>query len=97
MIKKCLFLLLGILIGTSVAIPYGKERFDRLYPKAARVVDIQGEEVYLQDGAGNVWRWQGQGRDDWEVGDVVAMIMTNNGTPDDIKDDIIVNIKYSGL
>lgn len=93
MIKKCLFLLLGILIGTSVAIPYGKERFDRLYPKAARVVDIQGEEVYLQDGAGNLWRWQG--KEDWEIGDGAAMIMTNNGTPDDIKDDIIMNIKYS--
>jgi hypothetical protein len=94
MIKKTLLVLLGLLIGSTLAIPYTKDRFDRLYPKAARVVDIQGEEVYLQDGAGNVWRWQGA--EDWQVGDGAAMIMSNNGTKD-IYDDIIVSIKYSSL
>lgn len=95
MIKKTLLVLLGLLIGTSVAIPYTKDRFGRLYPQAARVVDIQQDEIYLRDGAGNIWRWQGA--EDWEVGDGAAMIMSNNGTSKDVHDDIIIAIKYSGL
>lgn len=95
MIKKTLLVLLGLLIGSTLAIPYTKDRFDRLYPQAARVVDIQQDEIYLRDGAGNIWRWQGA--EDWEIGDGVAMILTNNGTPDNVKDDVIVNIKYSRI
>lgn len=94
MIKKTLLVLLGLLIGSTLAIPYTKDRFDRLYPQAARVVDIQQDEIYLRDGAGNIWRWQGA--EDWQIGDGAAMIMTNNGTKD-IHDDIIVSIKYSSL
>lgn len=94
MIKKTLLVLLGLLIGSTLAIPYTKDRFDRLYPQAARVVDIQQDEIYLRDGAGNIWRWQGA--EDWQVGDGAAMIMSNNGTKD-IYDDIIVSIKYSSL
>ena len=94
MIKKTLLVLLGLLIGSTLAIPYTKDRFDRLYPQAARVVDIQKDEIYLRDGAGNIWRWQGA--EDWQVGDGAAMIMSNNGTKD-IYDDIIVSIKYSSL
>lgn len=94
MIKKTLLVLLGLLIGSTLAIPYTKDRFGRLYPQAARVVDIQQDEIYLRDGAGNIWRWQGA--EDWQVGDGAAMIMSNNGTKD-IYDDIIVSIKYSSL
>lgn len=94
MIKKTLLVLLGLLIGSTLAIPYTKDRFDRLYPQAARVVDIQQDEIYLRDGAGNIWRWQGA--EDWQVGDGAAMIMSNNGTKD-IYDDIVVSIKYSSL
>lgn len=85
---------MGLLIGSTLAIPYTKDRFDRLYPQAARVVDIQKDEIYLRDGAGNIWRWQGA--EDWQIGDGAAMIMSNNGTKD-IYDDIIVSIKYSSL
>lgn len=35
--------------------------------------------------------------DDLMIGDIVAMIMDNNGTPDDIRDDIILDMRYTGF
>lgn len=67
------------------------------YPSAGRVVRIDYDEdvVTVVDGNGEAWEWRGV--EDYDIDDNVAMIMSNNGTPKDVHDDIIVGIKYSSL
>lgn len=33
---------------------------------------------------------------DWEVGDLCTMILDNQGTPNDVRDDVITSTRYSG-
>lgn len=35
--------------------------------------------------------------DDLAVCDIVAMTMDDNGTPDDVRDDVVMDIRYSGF
>lgn len=37
-----------------------------------------------------------EGVEDWALGDFVAVTMNDNGTPNDVTDDIIVNVTYAG-
>jgi hypothetical protein len=37
-----------------------------------------------------------EGAEDWAVGDFVAVTMNDNGTPDDVTDDIIINCTFAG-
>ena len=39
--------------------------------------------------------WEFESADDWKVNDLVACIMSNNGT-ENIYDDIVINVKYEG-
>ena len=66
------------------------------YPTCGIIVenDERTETVTVEDFNGN--HWQFNGVEDWLVGDIVSMIMSDNGTPDTIYDDQIVMVKYSG-
>lgn len=66
-----------------------------LYPKSGTViyVDKDGDVILIEDLAGH--RWLYGGAEDWLEGDMVSMIMNNNGT-EKIKDDEIVKIQYEG-
>lgn len=37
-----------------------------------------------------------EGSDDWAPGDIAALIMGDNGTPENIKDDTINAVRYAG-
>ena len=65
-----------------------------LYPRTAFVSELNYAEdvVTVTDCVG--YDWQFYGCEDWEVGDMVSMIMSDNGTPNNIKDDIIVDCRY---
>ena len=67
----------------------------RFYPLAAKVVDLDYRQdfVTMEDGAGNLWGFWGC--EDWERGDLAAMIMDSHGTGN-IDDDEIVTIRYAG-
>lgn len=64
------------------------------YPMAAQVYGMNQAEdaVIFVDGAGNEWKIQGI--EDWQLGDVAALIMDDNGTPEFIYDDAIIGIRY---
>lgn len=68
---------------------------ESLYPLATVVIEIDAEKdlVALEDNAGNLWAFEGV--EDWELGDVCACIIGDNGT-ENISDDHIVSAKYCG-
>lgn len=67
-----------------------------LYPRTAFISELDYEKdiVTVTDCVG--YDWQFYGCEDWEIGDMVSMIMSDNGTPNNIKDDIIVDCQYGG-
>lgn len=66
-----------------------------LYPMTAKVFQIDRERdvATVTNFAGESFEFRGV--EDFEIGDVVSLIMDDNGTPN-IRDDKIVDIKYSG-
>lgn len=72
-----------------------------LYPRAGFITGVTYAENELckytiQDAAGLTWSTI-ESWDDMSVGDGVSMIMYNNGTPENIYDDVIISAKYSGF
>ena len=67
-----------------------------LYPSYGKVVkvDRKKDTISIRDTYGNVWVWSGA--EDWHKGDGVALLMYDNGTPDKVKDDKIIKLRYVG-
>lgn len=78
------------LIFCSQSSASGKE-----YPQTFIVsaIDKDADIMYLETFSGMVYTWEGV--EDWQVKDVAAAIMNDNGTPA-IYDDEILDLKYSG-
>ena len=68
---------------------------NKTYPLTAKVTKVNKKKnvVTVQDYSGNKWKFRGC--EDYENGDVVSMLMDSNGTKN-IKDDIILQVRYSG-
>lgn len=64
------------------------------YAQVLEVVEIKDDLVYMVDWDGNEWIWEGA--EDWNIGDFAAATMNTNGT-EIIYDDIIVNLRYTGI
>lgn len=56
-------------------------------------VDKANDIVVCQDFNGNLWEFEGT--EDWLVGDICSMMMSDNGT-ETIYDDIIIDVRYDG-
>lgn len=65
------------------------------YANVAYVVEINGDTVTLEDGDG--MQWAIDGAEDFELGELYALLMHDNGTPDDLTDDVILSATYSGF
>lgn len=65
------------------------------YPTCGTVTEINREngKVVVKDFNGNLWAFEGS--EDWIEGDICAMIMSDEGTPE-IYDDVIVQVRYCG-
>lgn len=89
--KKIILLLLAIFLITAAS---GKADYS-VYPNGGLVIDLIPEDdiVVFEDGAGLVWSFYGIG--DYEVGDLVACVFWDAGTPN-IFDDEILDVRYIG-
>lgn len=102
MIKKTLFTLAAlatIATGSMRATAYTGENTaprPEIYPEAFVIdeIDKESDLVYIKTAAGMIYSFKGV--EDWMVGDIVAAIMSDNGTPRDIRDDIIISTRYAG-
>lgn len=67
-----------------------------IYPAAGTVIqtDRAAGLVTVQTACGHVWQFEGV--EDWNPGDGCALLMSNNGTPDSVTDDVIINARYTG-
>lgn len=81
----------GVIVAASlVAAPVHAAE----YPGLLKVTEVQPEYVTGIDGNGNAWEYDVDG-DDWEKGDLVAVIFEDNGT-EVIFDDDIIAARYVG-
>ena len=64
------------------------------YPRTffVEAIDPDTDTVLLYDMNG--WQWEWEGVEDWAVEDMAAAIMDDNGTPENIFDDIIITLHY---
>ena len=87
-------LVLLLLIANLFAVFCSGKTVSRTYPLAARVEAMKQAEdtVLFVDGAGNGWVISGI--DDWQLGDVAGLLMDDNGTPEYIMDDIVIDVRY---
>ena len=97
MFKKSLAVLLGIASAVSFAgaSHAGESAPKNLYAMTAVVADLDYEKntVTVENATGFTWCFSGT--EDWELGDVAALVMDDNGT-EIIFDDEIVSVRYSG-
>lgn len=83
---------IAILFSTACAVSAP----DGFYPRTATVIEFNymTDAVICKDCAGIVWIFYGI--EDWNIGDLVSMMLYDNGTPDSIYDDEIVMAYYGG-
>lgn len=66
------------------------------YPNAGVVVELDKEKDLVTISTGSGLLYEFYGMEDLCVGDIVAVIMDDNGTPDTVLDDKIIDSKYAG-
>lgn len=96
-IKNLIIGLAGLCVSSAILV-YGsvKEPVKATYPKTTvcLAVNHQTNTVTVADCNGT--NWQFTGCQDFEEGDLIALIMDDNATPDNIWDDNIITARYSG-
>lgn len=67
-----------------------------IYPISGKVVtvDVPEDAVTFRTQSGMLYAFSGT--EDWMIGDNVAAIMWDSGTPDDVRDDEIMSVRYTG-
>ena len=64
------------------------------YPATMTVTNVQNDVVTMETSTGHVYEMEGA--EDWMPGDLAALVMSDNGTPEDITDDVIMSARYTG-
>jgi hypothetical protein len=85
--QKIILVILCFLLAVAILVTM----FPREYSRSAYVGEIRGEVVKLVDGFGNVWEWTKE-KENFVLGEKVILTFNNNGTEEDVKDDIIIRI-----
>lgn len=96
-VLSCLlvFLLTVSVIGCVGCAPDSPARESQEYPDCGLIIGIEeeGDLVTYQTQNGNIFCFTGI--EDFFVGDLVATIMNDSGTPE-VADDIVVSVRYVG-
>lgn len=67
--------------------------FTREYTRSAYVDNVKGEIVRLVDGRGHIWEWEKEENESFNLGEKVNLRFDNNGTDEEVTDDIIIRIE----
>lgn len=91
---KKLVAVITILVSLSLVFSVGAA--SEFYPRCAVVTEINESDdlVTCKDFAGVIWQFYGI--EDFDIGDLVGMILWDCGTPDSIFDDEIIDAVYGG-
>lgn len=93
--KNAIILFFGIALLVIVALSVTSCDVQHAYPAVSIVNEIDNDTdlVFCTDYNGNIWCFAGV--EDWFYGDVVAMLVNDNGT-EEIFDDKVVSVRYAG-
>lgn len=93
---KLTVIVCAVIVAMCVVFPCTAEGVEGYYPRTAVVTDLDYDNdlVIITDWAG--FDWVMEGIEDWQVGDLVSLLMYDCGTPDTIFDDEIVMAYYGG-
>lgn len=82
-----------IVVDTTID-EYQTAKTNSVYAMTCIVTEIatESDTVWITDYNGNSWGFYGI--EDWQIDDVVSVVMNDNGTAE-ISDDTIVNLSYS--
>lgn len=67
-----------------------------IYPATMEVKSNNDGWIQFETATGHVYELYEDGTD-WEPGDLAAVILYSNGTPDDVTDDYMLAARYSGF
>lgn len=86
----------AFLMSTKVPASEAQATTKNLYPATAEVVELDraADLVTVETASGIAYGFYGC--EDYFPGDLVSMIMDDNGTPETILDDVIIDCRYSG-
>ena len=67
-----------------------------IYPQTMQVINVNesADLVTMTTATGHIYEMTGA--EDWQPGDLAALLMYNSGTPDKITDDQIITARYTG-
>ena len=90
--KKFVAVILVLVLVLSITSAVASE----FYPRCAVITEIDeiNDLVVCEDFAGIIWEFYGI--EDFDIGDLVAMLMWDCDTPDSIFDDEIIDAVYGG-
>ena len=85
-----------VLFLAFIGITHAYGENENIYARVAVITNLDFNEdiVEVEDAVGFIWEFEGV--EDYMIGDVVAMIMQSDGSPETILDDVILNVTYSG-
>lgn len=99
MMNKKLFLIVAMastLLAGSGQKNIPVDPASKTYPNAGVVVGLDEENDLVTISTGSGLLYEFYGIEDLFIGDIVAVIMDDNGTPDSVLDDKIIDSKYAG-
>lgn len=95
--KKLLVTLSILFIFLAIPFNVSAKENAKLYPQTTVIVKYENNMMYCMDFNGNIWTILCEEEySDYFVGDIISMVMCDNGTPNSIYDDIIVSYRYDG-
>ena len=96
LINLCFMILILLAVFALGEVVGSEDMKSRTYPRTAVVVEIDrpNDTVICMDSVGTLWAFYGV--EDWEVGDVVSMILDSRNTCC-ICDDKVINPRYSSF
>ena len=95
--KKLITALILFLVVATIDIGVkANEPAHKLYPRAMEIVEFEHDTdtVVCVDAVGLEWAFYGI--EDWDIGDLIIVMLDNNGTPNTMVDDIITDTIFSG-
>ena len=97
--KKLSLIITIVLLATIVTLCITRAEnptSGRTYPHCGIVCEVNASEnlVTFEDASGNLWSFFGS--EDWQPGDIVSVMMYDNGTEKTIYDDQIIEARYNG-
>ena len=95
--KNLIIGLAGLCVSAAILVSASEtSKSGNTYPKTTICLAVNHQTDVATVADCNGTEWQFNGCQDFEEGDLIALIMNDNDTPDNIWDDTVLTARYSG-